>query len=64
MFQSERMWFVYTSSYCEIEWEEMCVGISESKKIEQWLNLKFLVKLDKSGVEINEMLFTVYCKDI
>ncbi len=33
------------------------------KKIEQWLNLKFLVKLGKSRTKINEMLPMVCGKD-
>ncbi len=37
--------------------------MSELKNIEQPLNVKFLVKLGKSGTEINEMLSIVYGED-
>ncbi len=62
-FQSERMWFVYTALHYEIEWEEVCHGMSVLKKNEQWLNVKFLVKLGKSTGEINEMLYRVQGED-
>ncbi len=55
MFQSEQMWFVYTALYCETEWEEVSGRMSVLKKIEQRLNMKFLVKFGKSGAEINKM---------
>ncbi len=58
------MWFVYTASYCEIEWEEVCGGMLALKKIEQWLSVKFLVKLGKSGFKINKMLSMVYGEDL
>ncbi len=37
--------------------------MSVLKKIEQRLNMKFLVKLWKSVVKINEMLSTMYSED-
>ncbi len=49
--------------YCEIEWEEACGGMLVSQKIEQWLNVKFLIKFGQSGVKINEMLSTDYDED-
>ncbi len=38
----------------------MCGRMSVSKKMEQQLNVKFLIKFEKSGAEINEMLSMVY----
>ncbi len=63
-FQSEQIWFVYIVLYCDIEWEEVCCRISLSKKIEQWLNVKFLVKLGKSRALINKMLSAMYSEDV
>ncbi len=63
MFRSEQMWSVCTASCCDIEWEEVCSGMSVLKKIEQQLNVKFLVKHAKSEAETNEMLSTVYSED-
>ncbi len=62
-FQIERMWFAYSMQYCETEWEEVCGEMSVLKKIEQRLNVKFLVKLGKSGPKINKILSTVYGED-
>ncbi len=38
--------------------------MSELKKMEQQLNMKFIVKLEKSGAKINEMLRTVHGEDL
>ncbi len=37
--------------------------MSVSKKIEQWLNVKFLIIFGKSGAKINKILSTVYGED-
>ncbi len=58
------MWFVYTASYGEIEWEKVYGEMSALKKIKQWLNVKFLVKLGKSGGKINKMLSTECGEDV
>ncbi len=64
MFQSKRIWLVCTTAYCEIEWEELCGGMSVLKKIDLWLNVKFLVKFRKIEAKIDKMLSIVYGEDV